>query len=249
MERIILLIHSLEGPQHIISNPVLFKPFNTQQLCIHGSVHSFSVYPVCLLLCWALGIKPNTRQMSPALRELLVIWGMQIPHSMYRKTDYSCDKCYKGKVQNATYITGSLANNIVSWVLIIYHPTFPTTPQGKDLLRFSFHRGRNWGSKNKQPKVKQLMRGVARVWTQVCVTLEMMSLTCVHHCRPWKVHKSQNTSWHIGCQSLGSHLYHERVMLIKSLPVNLERLSDCFDQQSTFDRGEGFTVFLSTSRC
>lgn len=191
MERIILLIHSLEGPQHIISNPVLFKPFNTQQLCIHGSIHSFSVYPVCLLLCWALGIKPNTRQMSPALRELLVIWGMQIPHSMYCKTDYSCDKCYKGKVQNAMYITGSLANNSVSWVLIIYHPTFPTTPQGKDLLRFSFHRGRNWGSKNKQPKVKQLMRGVARVWTQVCVTLEMMSLTCVHHCRPWKVHRTR----------------------------------------------------------
>ena len=50
--------------------------------------------------------------------------------------------------------------------------------------------------------------------------------------------KSQDTSRHTGCQGLGSHLYHERVMLIKSLPVNLERLSDCFDQQNTFDRGE-----------
>ena len=65
----------------------------TQQLCLYGSIHSFSMYPVCFLLCWSLGVKPNTRQMIPDLKELLVGWIMQIPHSIYSKTDYNCDKC------------------------------------------------------------------------------------------------------------------------------------------------------------
>lgn len=73
-----------------------------------------------------------------------------------------------------------------------------------------------------------------------------MSLTFVQHCLllPWKEHKTRvrrppGTS----AGKPGLTCVPETVMLVKVLPLHLDRLSDCSDQQRTFDRSSFLCSF------
>lgn len=73
-----------------------------------------------------------------------------------------------------------------------------------------------------------------------------MSLTFVQHCLllPWKStgQGSGDLLAHL-LQRPGLTVVLETVMLVKVLPLHLDRLSDCSDQQSTFDRSSSLYSF------